>query len=273
MTKKGSTEEAIRLFEESIKKNPEDDQAYNKLGNAYYDSGQYKLALEQYKIAWEKSNGKASEWIYISNIGDAYSRLLNYEEAIKHYEKALNINPKDDLINNSLGNAYSLTGNNDKAIDFYQKAISINPKPVYYTNIGDVYRIQGDHSKAKLFYSESVSLDPNYAPAQNALGVIYFSDMKDSDALSKAIEHYSKAVENDPDNFTYNANLGDAFRAVRKWDEAIKYYNIALKSRPDDFQLNNGIGVAYYFKGDLEKAIEYYSKAIEGDSNNHNYYA
>jgi tetratricopeptide (TPR) repeat protein len=41
----------IKELLEKVKQNPQNDRAYNDLGNAYYSSGEYKKAIEQYQKA------------------------------------------------------------------------------------------------------------------------------------------------------------------------------------------------------------------------------
>ena len=48
-------------------------------------------------------------------------------EAVKHYRKALQIEPNDSDTHNNLGNALKLQGKIDEAIEHYRKALRIDP--------------------------------------------------------------------------------------------------------------------------------------------------
>ena len=52
------------------------------------------------------------------------------DEAIAHYQKALEINPNDNGANNNLGVLLAHLGRSDEAIVHYQKALEINPDEI-----------------------------------------------------------------------------------------------------------------------------------------------
>lgn len=69
------------------------------------------------------ADGKPIPWY----AGLAYTRLQDFANAIKQYEKAVAILPNDSKILNNLGQAYIETGNYDKGLEMCSKALEILP--------------------------------------------------------------------------------------------------------------------------------------------------
>lgn len=57
--------------------------------------------------------------------GIKYFKAFNYDEAIKHFEKALEIDPNDIAVHFNLGCAYSLTEQKEKAFVHIHKAVEL----------------------------------------------------------------------------------------------------------------------------------------------------
>jgi len=68
-------------------------------------------------------------------MGISYDEKEEYDKAIESYQKAVNINPRDDEAYNNMGIAYGEKKDYDKAIESYKKAIDINPKNLYKENL------------------------------------------------------------------------------------------------------------------------------------------
>jgi tetratricopeptide (TPR) repeat protein len=71
-------------------------------------------------------------------MGLAYTMLnekVNFEEVIKAYKKAIEINPDNYETYNNMGGAYAGLDKFEEAIEAYEKAIEIEPNnyDAYYT--------------------------------------------------------------------------------------------------------------------------------------------
>jgi len=56
-----------------------------------------------------------------------YFYTRNIENALRHFNKALEVHPNHIHILNSIGSCYSRRGEQEKAIEYYKKALAINP--------------------------------------------------------------------------------------------------------------------------------------------------
>ena len=50
---------------------------------------------------------------------------------------------------------------------------------------------------------------------------------------SMAIDYFKKAVENDPENVDFKANLAVAYYRTYKYDDAVRYYDQVKKKKPE----------------------------------------
>ncbi len=73
---------------------------------------------------------------------------------------------------------------------------------------------------------------------------------------SEALEYFKNAVENDNDNFYYNASLADLYLELQQYTEAINVYEYLLTKDPSKYELYLYLSESYRLDGDLPKAIE-----------------
>ncbi|MDY6822994.1 MAG: VWA domain-containing protein [Thermodesulfobacteriota bacterium] len=97
-------------------------------GRAAYEKGAHEKALKHFIDAQLKDPENPSLYY---NMGDAYYKMNKYDEALRHYDKALSM-AKDDAFKDKIlynrGNAHFRAGDYKKAIDDYQKALELAPE-------------------------------------------------------------------------------------------------------------------------------------------------
>ena len=64
-----------------------------------------------------------------NSLGWAYYRIDNYEEAVKHLERAVELKPEDPTINDHLGDAYWKVGRTLEATFQWAHARDLKPEP------------------------------------------------------------------------------------------------------------------------------------------------
>ena len=108
-------------------------------------------------------------------------------------------------------------------------------------------------------YSHAIELDPNLAEAYNNRGNAYC----DIGEVDRAIEDYIKMIELQPnDAIAYN-NRGIAYGIKDEINLAIKDFNAAIQLKRDYAIAYNNRGAVYRSKGDYDRAIEDCNKAID----------
>jgi len=101
-----------------------------------------------------------------------YALELDFEEAIKEFDKAIELDPKNPRYHNNKGNALYGLHRYDEAIKEYNKAIELDPNnPVYHAGKGLALYVMGKYEEAIEELYEAFELDPNKPGYHTGKGV------------------------------------------------------------------------------------------------------
>ena len=199
--------------------------------------------------------------IYHENIGYFNDALGNNEEALKSYEKAVELEPNKDYRYSTMASICRKLKNIPLAIHYLEKAILINPRNAdYYNDLGVLYFDNAiDDNKAIENYKKAIELNPQSHTFLNNLGLVY-ETLKD---YANAQFSYEKAIELNPtaeNNMLHRlayvyARIGD----VETTENIIK----SLSTVEQKAECYNCLGIYFYEQKDNEKALEYYQKALK----------
>lgn len=128
------------LWQDVIAKTPGSARAYNNLGVAYKNRGEFEKAIEQFEKSLQSDHRYVAVYF---NLGDIHYRQGEYGNAVQMLQYALTLNPASQLhldILNKLGRTYSAMGQTDNAIMAFQKAITVLPSAIApYNNLAVQY--------------------------------------------------------------------------------------------------------------------------------------
>ncbi|MFH1403484.1 MAG: AAA family ATPase [Candidatus Altiarchaeota archaeon] len=101
------------------------------------------------------------------NLGNDYYKINEFDKAIEHYNKALELRP--DLLETyfNRGLAYTRKQMYDKALEDMTKVIELNPNlaEAYYTR-GLIHEYKMDYERAIGDYDKALEVDPKYSKAE-----------------------------------------------------------------------------------------------------------
>ncbi|GAM11704.1 putative UDP-N-acetylglucosamine--peptide N-acetylglucosaminyltransferase SEC [Geobacter sp. OR-1] len=182
----GKSDEAISALKQSISLSPDVD-ALIALGDLYFEVGDHKQAIQQYKKVAEVDPKNADAYV---NIGLVYSKMERIDEAIKAYEAALEIEPDNVFAYNAIGDAWYGQGEKEKAIAAFRKGIEVDPEDAAaHFNLGELYYDMEEFDEAEKECLEAVSLDPEFTLAYLTLGSLCMDRERVKDAI-KYLELY-----------------------------------------------------------------------------------
>jgi len=129
------------------------------------------------------------------NIGNDLRWLKQYEEALKSYNKALEIDPFIPGVYINIATCYSLTGRYKEAVDNYQKAFELRPEWITSGNLNHEFGItcmeMGEVQKAQEIFEKMLSgQDEQKAKGHRSLALLSMYLGKYSDA----IDHLKEAI-------------------------------------------------------------------------------
>lgn len=157
-----------------------------------YESKEYEEAVKHFSKAIELDSEYARAYNYR---GWAHRLIKAYTKAIKDYDKVVEILPSYYRVYNTMGIVYKIMENYDKAIESYKKSISVNPKYKHpYNNLGWVYYKLGNYQESIDYYNKALECDPKYIAPYNNLGIVHI-ELGD---FEKAMESLNSALEINP---------------------------------------------------------------------------
>jgi tetratricopeptide (TPR) repeat protein/S1-C subfamily serine protease len=247
--------EAIAIYDEIIRKEPETYAYYNR-GLAKYTLGNKQAAIADYDKALTLNPKFAEAY---NNRGNAKSAVGDNQAAIADYDKALALNPKDARTYNNRGITKFDLGDNQAAIADYNRAIALNPKyaEAYY-NRGLAKSALGNKQDEIADYDRAISFNPKYAKAYYNRGVAK-SALGDKQG---AITDYDRAIALNPKSAEAYNNRGNAKSALGDKQGAISDYDRAIALNPKYVEAYNNRGNAKSELGNNQAGIADYDRAI-----------
>jgi tetratricopeptide (TPR) repeat protein len=192
-------------------------------------------------------------------VGSDLLRLGRVQEAIGHYEQALQIKPDYAWAHNNLGNALLQAGNVGEAVRHLHEALQLMPgSDVAHYNMGNAFSQAGHAGEAIGEYEQALRIKPECAEAHYNLG----NALLQVGRVSEAIGHYEQALRIKPEYAEAHNNLGYALVQAGKAEEAIKHLHEALRLQPNIAESHYILGNALAQRGRVQEAVEQYQQAL-----------
>ena len=196
---KGNTEGAVVILEQGLNALPSSYEIFIEYIKVLITAQQYDKIISSFK----KMNLREAEYdpeIW-NNLGTAYAKKGNFEEAIKAFEMGLSLDDKHPELYNNLANACYSQGlqSRDTSIyfrcfEYYKKAIELDPEyPAPYYGLGHAHRQQGNLEGAIYCWEKTLEADPDFRQARIDLAMAYLNTgnkAKASDLLSEYKRRY-----------------------------------------------------------------------------------
>jgi tetratricopeptide (TPR) repeat protein len=167
---------------------------------------------------------------YYVRSGGEFGRQLDFDNAIRLYRKALDINPDNVIALAMLGDSLIRQGKSEDAKPYLERAIELAPgNPYAQEGLGTVLAAKGRFPEAVSCFRRALQIDPSRAPAHFRLGVL----LMDLGAPDEATRHLAEAVRLDPDNARALCCLAVLLSGRGELDEAVSHFRRALQLDPD----------------------------------------
>ena len=120
---------AFSISKRLLAKNPYKIEHLLTLGECLIGTGNYKLLFRFYnRLIEKKLVSTTSQLVLLAKLGEAYCHQDKFTEAEEIFKNILNLKPDNPSVLNNLGFVYSKQHNNKKASLCFQKAIELDPK-------------------------------------------------------------------------------------------------------------------------------------------------
>jgi CHAT domain-containing protein len=211
----------------------EEKRLYNWLGGIYYETGNYKQAINYFEkaiVLLSPGDPSYKDFFvnYKSNIASSLVQLENYTEANTIYQSILplNINTREILLN--IGKTNLLLGNPEKAISYFKKIQYNSSSNIpLYNQIGKAYwNLAKPDSADKYFLlalSENKKWNGNQKSRQHGATFQYVAEKYAAENKYKeAIENYQNAIV----QFYPDFNKYDIYQNPENFSGVFSYINL-----------------------------------------------
>jgi Flp pilus assembly protein TadD len=159
MSEHGHFAEAMDLFHNARRMNPEDSDVLYNMGNALAKTGDLDGAIDDYRRALQILPNQTD---VLDNLGFALAAKKQFAGAIENFEAALKLKPDFADAHNNLATVLFIQHRFAEAAQHYREAIRLTPgDPQIYTNLGDTLVKLGEIPEAIQNYNTALSLRPD----------------------------------------------------------------------------------------------------------------
>ncbi len=167
--------------------------------------------------------------------------------------------PRYSYAHNNQGVKYVGDGQYQRAIAHYDRAIQIRPKfAKAYFNRALAHRSLGAYELAISDYTAAIRMKANYAEAYNNRGVTYHKSGK----FNEAVADYTKAIRLNPKYTAALNNRAMAYRAVGNLARALTDHTAAITLDPKNAQVFANRGLTHIKLGNRDRAITDFRRAV-----------
>lgn len=290
-------EEALRLFRQAARVDPNNDAARFELARIYYALDMFNESMREMNAVIKISPN--NKWYHIfyaellavdgrySDAAKAYKKVLeldpdfidayydwafmliqseNYADAIDVYEQLERIIGPDEKISVQRHQLYMHIGEREKAIQVLQELIKNNPDEIrFYGLLGEIYEEEGDYEGAIEVYEKLLIENENNPFAILSLANAYLQlDQREKyfDYLLKAFNIETLDIDAKIGVLiTYVEHLEDSVMA----EEAFKLADIVLEQHPDNAKTYAVYADLLYHANREAEALKKYKKTLELD--------
>jgi tetratricopeptide (TPR) repeat protein len=236
--------------------------AHLDLGEALVEQGRVDDAIVHFQQALQIRPGYAEAYF---DLGNALLQQGRLDEAMVYFQQALQIRPDYADAHFNLGVALLRKGNVDEAIAQFQQALEIEPDDAEARlALGNALLQQGRVDEAMVYFRTARQIEPDDAEAHLALG----NALLQQGRVDEAIVHFQTALQIEPKNAEAQCDLGAALFRKGNIDEAIAHFQKALAIKPGFAEAHINLGSAFVKKGEVVEAINHFQKALEIEPDN-----
>ena len=199
---------------------------------------------------------------YQASLGNSYTKKRQWREAILHYQKALELNPKLAAVCRNLARVLTQIGKIEQATSYWLQAIELNAQGLQadeYFQLGNNLSTQGKVASAITCYRRAIQLQPTLIDAYLNLGKL----LTKTGEATQAVLCYQEGLKHNPQNYQLYFNLGLSFSQQSNWQSAINCYRQALQIKSDSWEAIHNLGAALSHQHLWSEAIAVYLRAIK----------
>jgi tetratricopeptide (TPR) repeat protein len=191
--------------------------------------------------------------------GLAWQRSTVFADVFRLWQDNIDKYPMHFLPYHNLGRAQDDKGYYDDALKNYQKSLQLNDRfDRVYTNIGTLLAKRGDILEAAHYFDQGVRLYPKSVTARGNLGAMLFKMGR----LEEGLYQLQIAEKDDPNSLLVRANMATVLMGLGRIDEAMEQARKAVEIDPCAYEPRMELADCLLRKGERAKAQEQVAAAL-----------
>jgi tetratricopeptide (TPR) repeat protein len=220
------------------------------LAEAYLKSGK---ADEAKSTIAQLDKVSANDARTLTGTGVLLARYRLYDDAIQHFQGALEINPNSDEIKFDLADAYFRKGLYRQALDVAQQVSEPGRKDdAYLSLLADIYGHLGETGRAEEIYRDAIRRNPDNDQGYLALALLEFRQNNVAAAKQTLLEGQARV----PSSGKVLWGLGIVSAMDGNTAEAGEHFERAVELLPEWPGSYSTLGIFYFQTGQIAKAKE-----------------
>ncbi|MBU1078183.1 MAG: tetratricopeptide repeat protein [Spirochaetes bacterium] len=202
--KKQDYDQAVVVFNNDLKDDPDNLDCYMGLGYTYKKMNKTSQALAQFNKALKKDESYAKAYVGRAMI---YLAQKKYKQAAADLEFAVMADPNDAFAAGSLGRAYVNLDRYEEALPQLKKALEKNPDDVFIIkNLARSYQKMKDYKNARIWYKKALTQakdkkDKKYIKGSIAfVTYMYAGELEKEGKEKEAKQMYKDVIITDPNS-------------------------------------------------------------------------
>jgi len=246
---------------EQLKKHPDQPEDLYLLAEAYLKAGKADDARDTIAQLDKISSG---DYRTLTGTGVLLARYHLYEDAIQHFQAALQANPNSDDVKFDLANAYFRKRLYSQALDTAGQVSEAGRKDdAYLTLLGDICAHLGDVSHAADIFHDAIARNPDNDQNYLSLALIQLR----SNDIEAAQQTLAKGQSRMPGSGKLYWGLGLTSAMQGNTIDAAAQLERAVDLLPEWSGGYSTLGVFYFQIGKIEKAKEVLNRFKESSAN------
>jgi tetratricopeptide (TPR) repeat protein len=245
---------AIEAYQDGLVKEPDRIDARSSLGAAYARLGRYEEAVREYRRALEVEPHVGIRF----NLGLALYKSAFVAQAADEFQRVLDADPKNKAALLLLADCQLQLGHDARVIDLLQpREGDLGEDPLYCYLLGNAFLRRNEFLRGQTFI-DRLFREGETAPGRLLMGVAH---LRRDDAKS-ALPDLERAIELDPKLLTVHSLHGRALMGVGRRLDAQESFRRELALNPNDFESNLYLGLLLKDDGKLDEAEQNLKRAL-----------
>lgn len=256
-------EQAEQRLEQVLKSDPTILDAHQMLGTISSQREDFEEAIEHFRRALELDSDHTTS---LFGLAGAYRNLDRLDEALVGFRRLIDLNPGDSKAIVAVAQIHVGRDERNEAISLLEEATqSPNAAAILFHQLGELLVLEGRSEEARRSFEQAAKNNEELAQPRFNLAVLE----EEAGNIARATDLYEKTLELAPNHFQAQFNLGRLYGQRGNPDRQQRLYEAALASNPEFIR-------GYFFLakllmdrgGDLKRAEELTREGLARDLDN-----